>query len=514
MSLRVLVPLRREAVAIVISALLFGIAFPPFPLLVPAFVCLVPVTLAVVRRADAQQRWQGAARIGFWFGLIAYGVNLYWIAIALRIYTNLAILGYVASLLVLAPVVAIAMAVLSAARRTTRLPLAVLLPVIWVASELLLDHMGPLAFPWLPLGLSVSGVPALSQAADISGVRGLSFWIALTNGLIVDAWMLRKARRAVLSRAAIIALLLLLVEAYGIWRVDSIQLRPVAPVAIVQPNVPQTEKWQAQYQWKIVGMLASLSRERLARHDAALMLWPEAALPGFLSQHPDWADTVRTLARDYHTPIIFGVLDLVYYPNGDFDYYNAAMLADSMGTIGTQPTYHKSYLVPIVERVPFVNPRWFAKFNYFGGYGRGGTPVPFRLPFGKVGVLICYESIFPQRSRQYRRDGVSLLVNITNDAWFGRSLAPHQHAAHLVMRAIENRVGIVRAANTGISEYVDPLGDVHGATDLFVPATATYQAQTTDLIPLYVRVGDWIGTLSALATLALVVLAWRRRRTP
>src|SRR6185437_258471 len=158
-SLRVLVPHRREAVAIVISAVLFGIAFPPFPLLVPAFVCLVPVTLAVVRSADAQQRWQGAARIGFWFGLIAYGINLYWIAIALHIYTNLAILGYVASLLVLAPAVAVAMAVLSAVRRRTRLPVAILLPVIWVASEPMLERMGPLAFPWLPLGLSVSGVP-------------------------------------------------------------------------------------------------------------------------------------------------------------------------------------------------------------------------------------------------------------------------------------------------------------------------------------------------------------------
>jgi apolipoprotein N-acyltransferase len=159
-----------------------------------------------------------------------------------------------------------------------------------------------------------------------------------------------------------------------------------------------------------------------------------------------------------------------------------------------------------------VNPKWFSHVDYFGGYGRGGRPVPFSLPFGKVGVLICYESIFPQRSLLYRREGANVLINITNDAWFGTTIAPYQHEAHLSLRAIENRVGIVRDGNTGISAYIDPLGRDHGETSLFTAAVRTYQAQTTTLRPLYVRVGDWVGALSALATLVFLALAYARRR--
>jgi apolipoprotein N-acyltransferase len=163
-----------------------------------------------------------------------------------------------------------------------------------------------------------------------------------------------------------------------------------------------------------------------------------------------------------------------------------------------------------VERVPFVNPRWFAHLKYFGGYGRGKNLQPFTLPFGKVGVLICYESIFPQRARTFRRNGANLIVNITNDAWFGESLAPYQHEAHLALRAIENRVGIVRAANTGISGYIDPLGRFHGETQMDVPASRVYNAQTTNVLTPYVRIGDWLGTLALLATIA--GLAWARFR--
>src|SRR4029077_3332881 len=127
---------------------------------------------------------------------------------------------------------------------------------------------------------------------------------------------------------------------------------------------------------------------------------------------------------------------------------------------------------------------------------------------GRISVLICYESIFPDLSRHYRLHGADLLANITNDAWFGRSVAPYQHVAHLRLRAIENRVGIVRSANTGISEYVDPLGRVQGATALFVAAAPTFDVETSHVRTPYVRWGDWIGMLAAALTLALCVAAY------
>lgn len=536
MKLRSVVPSRHEALVVLASSVLFGVAFPPFQFVIPVFICLVPMAVAVARQADEGARAGNVMRIAFWFGVVGSAINLYWLASALALYTKLAFLGYAATLAGMGLIVGGALVALFAARKATRLPLAILLPTVWVAQELFLNYLPDLAFPWLPLGLGMARVPWLAQAAELSGVHGLSFWIAAINGLLADAWLLRANRTAVVRRVAGALVLAAVAAMYGAWRLSTITLRDVAPVAVVQPNVPQEEKWQAENQRQIVGMLTALSREGLSRGgvhltgvggtagddgDGAssaddrprLILWPEAALPGFMLQHPEWADSVRNIARSYHTPIIFGVLDIVFHEGGDGDYemYNSAMFADSVGRIGAQPAYHKSYLVPIVERVPFLNPRWFGGLRYFGAFGRGARPTPFELPFGKVGVLICYESIFPQRSLLYRREGASILVNITNDAWFGRTLAPYQHEAHLSLRAIENRVGIVRAANTGISGYVDPLGRLHDATDLFVPAARTYEAQTTDIRTLYVRLGDWVGMLSVIGTLGLLAIAaWRR----
>lgn len=509
---RRLLPTRAELMPALLSAALFAVAFPPFQLIVPAFLCLVPVAVAVARTVDRGGPGRSAARTGFWFGFLGYGANLYWIAVALSIYTKLAIVGYIAALFVVAPVVAAAAAALFVARRATRLPMALLVPVVWVASEVAFNYLSDLAFPWLPLGLAVSRVPVAAQIADLSGVRTVSFWIALTNGLLADAWLLRARSGAVVRRALAVVLAAAAVLGYGVWRMRTTVLRPVAQIGIVQPSIPQEEKWQAENTERIVGIAASLTRDEMRRANDALIVWPEVTLPGFLVQHPEWADTMRVLARVQRTPILFGVLDATAAPDGSYDYFNAARVVDSTGRIGTRPAYHKQFLVPVVERVPFLNPEWFSGLKFFGGYGRGTSETPYRFSFGVGGVLICYESIFPQLSRAYRRNGADLLFNITNDAWFGRTLAPYQHISHLPFRAIENRVGVIRAANTGISAYVDPLGRIRKPSPLYVRGTARYQAQTTDVRTLYTRMGDWLGTLSAAATLAVVAADMVRRR--
>ena len=536
--LQALRPSRDDALAALLSAALFAVAFPPFPLLVPAFLCLVPVAVRVARLAETRsdRGVRDAARAGFWFGLLGYGCNLYWIAVALSLFTKLAIAGYVASLLWLAPFVALTTSALFLARRHTRWPLAVLLPVVWTASEVLLNYLLDLSFPWLPLGLSVAAHPVLAQLADVSGVRGLSFWIAATNGLLADAWLRvrvtppadldaprpRPVGKGALLRVAAAGALAALVAGYGQYRMATTRLEPLARIAVVQPNIPQDDKLERADPDQFVGKLAEITRREYAAADPQLMVWPETALPDFLDRHPNWEDSVAALARVERVPLIFGVLDyrLRNSPASasaatgglDYDYYNAAMRADSTGRIDRRDAYHKGYLVPIVERVPFLNPAWFGDLEYFGGFGRGVDPHPFALPFGKAGVLICYESIFPQLSRRFRRQGAQVLINITNDAWFGRSIAPHQHHAHMILRAIENRVGVVRSANTGISGYIDPLGVVRDETDLFVPAARTYAVQTTSVTTPYVAVGDWLGTLCCAATVVLVAADFRRRR--
>ncbi|CAN5650251.1 apolipoprotein N-acyltransferase [soil metagenome] len=511
-------PTRREAIAVALSAGLFAIAFPPFRLLLPAFVCLAPLGVHVARLADREGTGWESARAGLWFTLLGYGCNVYWIAVALSLFTNLAFLGYAAALVWLAPFGALTTAVLFTARRHTGWPLAVLLPLTWVSFELVLNYLSDLSFPWLPLGLSLAEWPVLAQAADIRGVRGLSLWLAATNGLLADAWLAtRGATRAerwrpLASRAAIALALTAAVAVYGLWRMGTIELTPFARVTVVQPNIPEEDKLRAQDKDRYLGIAGRVTREELARTQSDLVVWPETAVPDFLWRNPHWADSLRATVGSSGVPILFGFLDSTTPMPYGFEYYNAAALTDNLGNLSGQAPYRKSFLVPIVERVPFVNPAWFARFNYFGSFGRGVDPVPFALPFGTVGVLICYESIFPQLSRSYRRDGVSLLVNVTNDAWFGRSTAPYQHFAHLPLRAIENRLPIARSANTGISAYIDPLGRVHGATPLQVEGAWTHIVERAGVTTLYGRLGDWLSWLSAGVVMAILGLGVARTR--
>lgn len=513
MSVRLFRPPRAELVATLASAVLFFFAFPPFHFVGPVFVCLVPLAVAIARAADrGDSAWVGV-RLGMWFSIFGYGASIYWIATALLIFTNLAILGYLGALFVITVTIAATGGALFAARRVTKWPMAAVLPFVWVASEMAFNHMSDLAFPWLPLGLGVTHTPVLAQIADLSGVHGVSLWIGLTNGLVADMWLHRDRRRANAWRGAAIAAMVCAVAAYGEWRMHTVPMRPLGRVGIVQPNVPEDEKWQAANIRNIMGIMAKGTHEVLDRDHPQLVVWPEVSLPDLMFRHPEWVDSLRRLSGDHDTPLLTGFIDFVVHTPTNYEIYNAALLMDATG-VQTQPAYHKRRLVPFVERTPFIPPSWLSWAGpYLGGdFSIGAGPVIFHVPFGAFGVLICYESIFPGESRQYRNDGADFLVNITNDAWFGHSLAPYQHFSHLVLRAIENRTGIVRAANTGISGWIDPLGRIRAATPIFVPEAQSYDVVTSDVRTPYDRFGDLAGLLSVAVTLALVARdAWHRR---
>lgn len=508
-----ILPTGREALPALVSGALFAFAFPPFEFVLPALFCLVPMTLAVAYYADHDGHAWNAARVGFWFGAVGYGANLYWIAIALLLYTKLALLGYVATLVWLAPIVGATAAALFAARRITGWPFAILLPVVWTASELALNYLSDLSFPWLPLGLAVAHAPVLAQLAELSGVRGVSFWIATVNGLLADAWLWKHDRRAALTRVVAAIAVVAVVTGYGAWRMAAIRLEPLARVAVVQPDIPERAKLTVEDPTSHVAILTRLTREELRRSASQLVVWPEAALDRFLWQYPNWRDSLEAAVQAQPTPILTGVLDSDNPAVQPFRYYNAALLTNPNGFISRQLVYRKEFLVPIVERVPFLNPEWFHGMDYFGGFSHGDHAAPFPVSFGRVGVMICYESIFPQLARSYARQGATLLANITNDAWFQRSSAPYQHFAHLSLRAIETRLPVVRAANTGISGYIDPLGRVRAATPIFVQRAATYTVESAGITTLYTRLGDWVGGLSLVATLAVLGAGWWRRHS-
>ncbi len=487
------------------------LAYPPFHFLVPSFICLVPAAWLITDAHDGPRPARRQLVQGLWFGLISQGLVLYWIAIALWHFTPMSALGYAATVTLLALYTSVIFGLSGWVIRRTPLPLVLVLPVLWTAGEWLLGHQGDIRFSWLGLGTSLTGFPALIQIADVIGARGITFLLVAANVALAEAWRFRATRRVAMLRAAAVGVGVVLALGYGAVRERTIEVREVGAVGVVQPNVAYSQKWDRRSADMIVADLFRLSDEVVELGGPGLIVWPEAAVPGNFYNRPSWRRQIVEYAQRTGTPMVVGALDLVVRSQDDFDYFNAAFLFDESGDGDRHPIYRKRYLVAITERVPFVNPSWFGTMEFFGGTTPGREGPVFEIRLGRFGVIICYESTFENLARGYRRDGADFLLNLTNDAWFGRTSAPYQHAAHLVMRAIENRMGIARAANTGISEWVDPLGRVHGQTSLYAEATAVYRITTTDVTSIYVRLGDWVGLLSLVLSAAAIAYAWSRR---
>jgi apolipoprotein N-acyltransferase len=496
---------------IVGGAVLLCAAYPPFHLFLPSFLCLVPAVWLIMAGAEDPRPVRRHLVQGFWFGLLGNGLVLYWITVALWRFSRLSALGYLVTIVVLGVSCAAAFAVTGWVVRRTRVGPVVVFPIVWTTVEWAIGHLPQVGFPWLGLGTSLTGYPTVVQLADIVGARGITYLLALANAALAMAWLRRSDRKRGALLAGGVVVGLVLAWGYGVARERGLAVRPVGRIAVLQPNVGWSEKWEPALQDSIVEGLLNLSARALYESRPGLVVWPEAAVPGYFHRHPQWRRRIAELSRATGTPQLVGGFHYVPGEGGSYEYYNAAFLFDSLGRDAGQPVYHKQYLVPITERVPFLNPRWF-KVRFFEGYGFGEPGPVYAVPAGRFGVLICYESAFEDVSRRYRREGADFLVNITNDAWFGGTSAVYQHAAHLVMRAIENRVGIARAANSGISEFVDPLGRRHRRTALDTRTFVAHELVTTDAVTLYTRWGDWVGTLVLVLTAGLVGFGWWRGR--
>lgn len=508
MRLRPKLPGRRGLVLAALGAALMFAAYPPASFVLPSFVCLIPFLWGL----DELEQGPDAARqiriFGYWYGVIANGAVLYWMVVALWHFTPLSALGYASSLLLaLGPLYMLLAWTTHQACVRARIPTWVAFPMLWTTLEWLLAHLSDLAFPWLGLGTSLGRVPVMVQWADIAGARGVTLWLAWVNALLFLV-----LRRRTWRPLAPVAITIALALAYGVWREGSLVLRPVTRVAVLQPNVGFDEKREDRDNVRLLVQLLDMSRAAARDTSVRLIAWPEVAVPDYFVRHPSWADSISRLARELDREILFGGLDVVFRDDQGYDNWNAAFFVDRGGRV-VSPVYHKRYLVPIVERVPFVNPDWFGNMPFFGGFERGDSLPVYQAERGRFGVLICYESAFENLTRRYRRDGADFVLNITNDAWFGRTAAPYQHASHLVMRAIETRMGVARAANSGISQFVDPLGRPYNSTRLETDTTVADVVTTTDVRTVYVRLGDWVGWLvlagSALCGVAIFLARGR-----
>jgi len=501
---------------------LAALAFPQFNLSPLAFVALVPFGLVLVPPGGRPPAPGRAFRLGWYYGLAFFLVLLHWIPNLPPENVTVPFLMYPA-LLLMAFYLGLYPAVWAAvtARIAVRRPWAVLLagPALWALLEAL-RAFGVTGFPWGSLGYSQWAALPFIQFAEIGGIWSVSFVIVLVNLLLVFVIRGRGAARPLALAAAVLCVLG--PWAYGRARLTALDGgdHPTWPVLLVQQNTGN-DKWDAARRSEIVHNLVNLTLDHARTTDPrTLVIWPETATPTLLLMDPANYGYVKSAAAMIRRPILTG------FPDTDLDppapppgtepvrrYFNAAGLI--LPGEGVVESYRKMRLVPFSEWMPIpgLNRVNFGQSNFTPGdtlhvftglgsaQGNGGA---------RFAVLICFESIFPDLARDFVRHGARFLVNITNDQWFGRSPAPYQHLTMAVFRAVENRVGVARAANTGVSGLIDRTGRIREATGLFVPATVTGSVDVGTGETFYTRHGDWILLLSA-ALLALAVLPALRR---
>ncbi|PYO93663.1 MAG: apolipoprotein N-acyltransferase [Gemmatimonadetes bacterium] len=506
---------------VVLGAIALTLSYPPFPLPVVSFFAVTPAVL-LVRQAMLEANPRTAFRWGWWYGLVTNALVLYWMVVALWHFTPLSALGYLGTIAIIGLLTGVMFWFVVRIRLAApAVPVWVVFPVAWTALEWLIGHLGDVRFPWLGLGTSLADAPVLIQWADIAGARGVTLWVAWCNVMIVEAFVDVRRASYVVRRVGPVIVTLVLALAYGVWRMKTLPVRDVGVIGMIQPNEGFSEKWNPSHADSAMNTLLSLSHGLMTRAPRPqLLVWPEAAVPGYFLDHPQWERMIASLVRENGIPLLTGGLNAEPQPPPAQGYriYNAVFYYDSTGDRTRYPIYAKHYLVPVTERVPFVPVKLFRAIpglkNWSGGFRPGGEWSIYTTPIGKLGVVICYESAFEDATRTYRAHGADFFVNITNDAWFGSTSAPAQHASHLVLRAIETRMGVARAANSGITEFVDPWGHAYAGTKLNEAAAIAGMLRTSDVIPPYVRLGDWVGTLVVLLTLGGAGLLLKRRFRP
>ncbi|HOM99988.1 MAG TPA: apolipoprotein N-acyltransferase [Acidobacteriota bacterium] len=439
------------------AGLVTALAFPDFSFFPLAWLSLIPLYEAAARRPSRRETVAGHV----FFCLGYFGTVLYWIPGVLIRYGGLpwvvAALAWLLLVLILAlfllPFTAFLVWGMSRSEEGTVWAAS----GVWLFTELLRDRFPFGGFPWAALGYSQQPFPWLLQLADVAGVYLISFLLVLVNGSLW-LWWRRGIRRTMLTAVCLCALACL----YGayrisVWSPDSVG---VVRVGIAQGDIALMEG-SDHYAQKYFRTLASLF-DRAVAEGARWVIFPEAQNPYRLEQdfyfRTFWSDRASATST---------YLLLNSSHSDDDGYYNSAYLINPTGEVVYR--YDKIHLVPFGEYLPLE--RLLGKADALvaevSSFRPGSQVVVGRVDSLQFGTVICFEAVFPRSARAAVRKGAQVLVNITNDGWFGRSAAPAQHFQMAVVRAVETRRPMIRAANTGFSAFISPLGEVTARTGLF-----------------------------------------------
>jgi len=462
-----------------LTGIMLVLIFPRMDLSFLAWFSLVPLFFLI-----QDQPLTRVTYLGFWTGMVFYFFGLLWVTNTIINYGNIPVFVSYLILMLLAAYLSLYLALfcylVKKWSRGNPLTFLWLTPVIWTSLEYLRSTHSSYGFSWLGLGYSQADILPVIQVAEITGVYGISTLIVFINAslyFLLNAWLgrnrnnstqgfsLKPAARVLGFSLAILALWL----GYGKRALDKWEEPPSEAtslrVALAQGNIPQNLKWNPLFQDKVMNVYRELSLKAIPSKPD-LIVWPEAAIPFYYSLDKINSEFVKNIARNTGTPLLIGS-PFLKVENKVQTSYNSAYLISSDGeTLGR---YDKIHLVPFGEFVPFQDILWFVNkmVEGIGNFGRGTEVGIFDVKGYRLGISICYEIIFPDLIRQPVNRGAQFLVNITNDAWFGKSAASYQHMDMAALRAVENRVPIVRAANTGITGTIDPTGNIRQTTKLF-----------------------------------------------
>ncbi|OQY11759.1 MAG: apolipoprotein N-acyltransferase, partial [Desulfobacteraceae bacterium 4572_19] len=354
----------------------------------------------------------------------------------------------------------------------------------------------------------------LIQIADITGIYGLSFIVILANIVVftIILWLTNKQWQGknISKKDCMIFLLILLliitgVYFYGKQRIQSIDKQinnaVKTKIAVIQGNIDQTHKWDTSFQVSLIEKYIRLSQEA---KNADLIVWPETAIPFYYSHDEALTKLVNDGIKKCNAWFILGSPSFKR-DKENIKYFNSAFLVDPNENVHGR--YDKYHLVPFGEYVPFR--KYFPFLGKIvaqvGDFSSGLEGHALKWENNKLGIQTCFEIIFPNLSRAIVKNGAGIIINITNDAWFGYSSAPYQHFSMAVFRAIENRRVLVRAANTGISGFIDPVGRVISITKLFKEAVVTNTVPMLYKLSLYTRFGDFFTIACIIITLTVIL---------
>ncbi len=415
-------------------------------------------------------------------------------------------------------------------RRWGLVPSLVASPFTWVSLEYIRSNMGFMAFPWGLLSHSQYQYPRIIQIASLAGNYGVSFLVVWVNAALA-AVILLYSRSSPANYSARHASILVLIGGglitSSFWYGHGIVSKPIigneVKVSVVQGNIGQEKKWKPQYANLIMQTYADLTQEA-SRDRPDLIVWPEAATPRAITMDVRLYGQVRDIAAKAGTCLLLGSThqDKVRTKSqARLKYANSAFLIRH-DRKGQDKRYDKIRLLPFGEYLPMkgIIPWSYIRIPDPGSYRSGEELTVFDCSRYRFGVTICWETIFPDLVRGFVDRGAQFLVNITNEAWFGKGAAPYQFLSMNVFRGVENRVYVVRCANTGVSCFIDPFGRIvdrvkdQAGQDIFVQGVLTRTIQAVDSKTIYTQYGDWFAWLCVLASVVAVILTCLKRSRP